>query len=227
MKAKDFFEDLSAQSKIQISKDLDEDLIHIEAYPPIGIKFFSMDVLELNRLQGWIDLYNDLGVSLIVGDDNGLTTELDSSIKDKINTIYGHFSILGIRSNPDKMEKRLRDRNHIVVDKQCEEYKNLLVQRVQRASRNARLIRSSIYLFLAFIVVSMASALYIDVLYSAIATLFLYLVVLFLSKMLKRSIYIQMNSFENLEHNKAVYWDELIQFNEKLIMKTIHQRMIG
>lgn len=227
MKAKDFFEDLLAQSKNKISEDLDEDLIHIEAYPPIGIKFFSMDVLELDRLEGWIDIYNDLGVSLIVGDGNGLTAELDSSIKDRINTIYGHYSILGIRSSSEKMEKRLRDRNHIIVDKQCEEYKKLLGQRVQRASRNTKLIRSAIYLMLVCIVVSMASVLYIDVLYSAMATLFLYLVVLFLNKMLKRSIYIQVNGFENLEHNKAVYWDDLIQFNEKLIMKTIHQRMIS
>lgn len=227
MKAKDFFEELSAQSKKIISKDLDEDLIDVEAYPPIGVKFFSMDDLELDQLQSWMDLYNDLGVSLIVGDDNGSTTELDSSIKNRINTSYGHFSILGIRSNPDKMEKRLIERNNIVVDKQCEGYEKLLGKRVQQASRNTKLIRSSMYLLLAFIVVSMASVLYIDVLYSAIATLFLYLIVLFLNKMLKHSIYIQMNSFENFEHNKTVYWDELIQFNEKIIMKTIHQRMIG
>lgn len=226
MKSTVFFEELTQNSIQTIINDLEADLKKAESLPIIGKQFFAMEQSERGQIKLWMEFYQKLGVVLVVGDSNGITTELDEDFVGKINTSYGHFSIVGMRSKRDLMEERLNDRNHLKVEELCKEHAVVVKNRVGTASRNTKIIRNTIYALLVLIVLSMGLAFLIDVFYSALMCLGFYLIILFLNHKLKKSIDVQLNSLKNFEYNKDLYWDNITQKNEQLIMERLCQRMM-
>ena len=222
-----FFEELTKNSIKTIVDDLDADLDNENGLPIIGKQFFAMEQSERAQIKPWMEFYEKLGVVLVVGDANGVTTELDEDFVEKINTIYGHFSIVGMRGKRDLMENRLRSRNQLEVDELCKEHAVIIKKRIKSANRNMKVIKRTIYALLALMAVSMGLAFHIEVLYSALMCLGFYLIILFLNKMLKKSVDIQLNSWKNFEYNKDLFWDNITQKNEQLIMEKLCQKMTG
>ena len=225
MKSTVFFEELTKKSIKTIVDDLEHDLNNTNSLPIIGKQFFAMDQSERLKIKQWMEFYKNLGVILVVGDANGVTTDLDEDFIDKINTLYGHFSIVGLRSKRDLMEVRLRDRNQLKVEELCREHAIVVEKRIASASRYMIIIKRVIYTLMAFMAFSMGLAFYIEVLYSAILCLGFYLIILFLNRILKKMLNIQLNSSNNFEYNKDHYWDIITQKNEQYIMEKLCERM--
>lgn len=225
MKSKVFFEELTQNSIQTIIDDLEADLKNAVSLPIIGKQFFAMEQSERGQIKPWMELYQRLGVVLVVGDSHGVTTELDEDFMGKINTSYGHFSIVGMRSKRELMEERLNNRNQLKVEELCKEHAVVVKNRVDKASINTKRIRNTIYVFMVLMALSMGMAFLVEVLYSALMCLGFYFIILFLNKKLKKSNDVQLNSMKNFEYNKILYWDDITQKNEQLIMETLCQRM--